>query len=353
MLSLTEILEEDAARVCDAVDLTPLDGGSVLLTGASGLVGLHLLAVLRRRARQSGRPIYVTAIARGTPPAAFADLFSGPHIRLQRMDLGDSDAIRALPEHDHIIHAAGYGQPHRFLGDPLNTIRLNTVATLALLEKLAPNGNFLFMSSSEIYSGSPSTPHKEEDIGTTDPGHVRACYIEGKRCGEAICRGVRAHGRAVKAARLALAYGPGTRVDDQRVLNTLIRRALLEGRVTLLDRGEARRTYGYISDVVELLFSILLYGREPVYNVGGRSATTIAELARTIADIVGVPMTAPAQDRGLVGAPSDVALDLSRASDEFGKRDFVPLRDGLERTVAAYRALYAETADDRLKQQAS
>lgn len=353
MRSLAAIIDEDAARVCGAVDLAPLDGGSVLLTGASGLVGLHMLAVLRQRARQTRRPIKVTAIARGTPPAAFRDFFDSPHIRLQTMDLGDADAIRALPQHDHIIHAAGYGQPHRFVSDPLNTIRLNTVATLALIEKLAPNGNFLFMSSSEIYSGSPFTPHKEEDIGTTDPGHVRACYIEGKRCGEAICHAFRAQGRAVKAARLALAYGPGTRVDDQRVLNTLIRRALLEYRVALLDQGAARRTYGYITDVVEMLFSILLYGRDAVYNVGGRSSTTIAELARAIAEIAGVPMSLPAQDRGLAGAPSDVSLDLTRVCQEFGKRDFVPLHEGLERTIAGYRALYADDAGHRLQREAS
>lgn len=342
MPNLTEIIEEDAARVCSAVDLAPLDGGSVLLTGASGLLGIHILAALRLRSRQTGRPIHITAIARTAPPAAFIDFFAGPNIRLSCMDLADADAIRALHRHQHIIHAAGYGQPHRFLSDPINTIRINTVATLALIEKLAEGGNFLFMSSSEVYSGSRSTPHKEDDIGTTTPAHVRACYIEGKRAGEAICHGFRAQGRAIKAARLALAYGPGTRVDDQRVLNTFIRRALLERHITLLDQGGAGRTYGYISDVVELLFSILLYGREPVYNVGGRSATTIADLARAIADIAGVPMSIPIQSHALSGAPSDVALDLSRVTAEFGKRDFVSLRVGLERTLAAYRALYAD-----------
>lgn len=353
MSSLAEIIEQDAAAVCSAVDLSPLDGSSVLLTGASGLLGLHLLAVLRLRARQTGRPIHVTAIARSTPPAPFGDFFAGPNIRFARMDLADSEALIGLPRHEHIIHAAGYGQPHRFLSDPVKTIRLNTVATLALIEKLAAGGKFLFMSSSEVYSGAQRTPHREADIGTTGPDHVRACYIEGKRCGEAICHGFRAQGRAIKAARLALAYGPGTRIDDQRVLNTLIRRALLEGRVSLLDQGHARRTYGYISDVVETLFSILLYGREAVYNVGGQSATSIAELARTIADIVGVPLTVPAQDQGLPGAPSDVALDLSLAAAEFGKRDFVPLRTGLERTVDAYRALYGDSAGDGRQRAAS
>ena len=252
MPDLTTIIDEDAARVARAVDLSPLDGSSILITGASGLLGLYLIACMRQRMRVTGKPIHVTAVTRAAPPAAFAHLFDMPHLQLCQVDLADPDATRTLPEAEHVIHAAGYGQPQKFLLDPAKTIRLNTDATLTLLERLPPGGKFLFLSSSEVYSGSPRTPHREEDIGTTDPGHVRACYIEGKRCGEAICHAVRAQGRAVKAARLALAYGPGTRTDDQRVLNILIRRALVDGRVTLLDGGAARRSYGYVGDVVEI-----------------------------------------------------------------------------------------------------
>ncbi len=347
MPDLTTIIDEDAARVARTVDLSPLDGSSILITGASGLLGLYLIACMRQRMRVTGKPIHVTAVTRVAPPAAFAHLFDMPHLQLCQVDLADPDATRTLPEAEHVIHAAGYGQPQKFLLDPAKTIRLNTDATLTLLERLPPGGKFLFLSSSEVYSGSPRTPHREEDIGTTDPGHVRACYIEGKRCGEAICHAVRAQGRAVKAARLALAYGPGTRTDDQRVLNILIRRALVEGRVTLLDGGAARRSYGYVGDVVELLLAILLHGREAVYNVGGRSSVTILELAQAIAHIVGVPIQVPEEARGIAGAPGDVALDLARACAEFGKTGFVPLREGLSRTIAWQRELYADLLPNR------
>ena len=342
MPDLAAIIDDDAARVARAVDLSPLDGSSVLITGASGLLGISLIACMRQRMRITGRPIHVTAVTRAAPPAAFAGLFDMPYLRLCRVDLADPPSLRKLPAADHVIHAAGYGQPQKFLLDPGKTIRINTEATLTLLEQMPARGKFLFLSSSEVYSGSPRTPHRENDIGTTDPGHVRACYIEGKRCGEAICHAVRAGGREVKAARLALAYGPGTRSDDQRVLNILIRRALLEGRVSLLDQGAARRSYGYISDVAELLLWVLLYGREALYNVGGRSSVTILELARIIADIVGVPVHVPAQAREVAGAPDDVALDLSRACEEFGKTGFVSLREGLSRTIAWQRELYAD-----------
>lgn len=348
MPDLAAIIDEDAARVASAVDLASLDGSSVLITGATGLVGLSLIACLRQRMRITGRPIHVTAVARTALPAAFAGLIDSPHLRFCAVDLADAAARRALPVAKHIIHAAGYGQPQKFLRDPAKTIRINTEATHDLLERLPPAGKFLFVSSSEVYSGSPRTPYREDDIGTTDPGHVRASYIEGKRCGEAICHAFRSEGHAVKIARLALAYGPGTRDDDQRVLNLFVRRALFEGRVSLMDRGAARRTYGYVSDVAELLLSILLHGRDVLYNVGGTSSVTILALARTIAAIVGVPLDLPAEGRALSGAPDEVALDLSRACTEFKKTRFVPLSEGLRRTIAWQRALYADAIRDRM-----
>jgi dTDP-glucose 4,6-dehydratase/UDP-glucuronate decarboxylase len=340
MPELIALIDEDAARVVDAVDLSPLDDRSILITGASGLVGLSMLASLRERMRRTGRPIAVTAVTHSRPPPEFAPFFEGEHFRLVQCDLADAVAVRALPGADCIVHAAGYGQPGKFLENPAKTILLNTMATAALLEKTSADGRFLFVSSSEIYSGSPRSPHREDDIGTTDPGHRRACYIEGKRCGEAICHAFAGTGRTAKIARLALAYGPGTRTDDQRVLNSLIRKALLDGRIALLDQGAARRTYGYLTDAVEMLFSILLHGKQTVYNVGGRSRTTILELAQAVGAIIEVPVSVPEQVAGLSGAPDDVSLDLGRYCDEFAKTDFVPLDTGLRRTIAWQRHLY-------------
>lgn len=347
MPDLIRLINEDAGRVVDAVDLSPLDGRSVLITGAAGLMGVMMVASLRERMRRSGRPITVTATSRSRPPAMFAALFEGAHVAFIPCDLADAVDVRALPQADCIIHAAGYGQPGKFLESPAKTILLNTMATAALFEKCAPDGHFLFVSSSEVYSGSPRSPHREDDIGSTDPGHRRGCYIEGKRCGEAICHAYAGRGPTPRIGRLALAYGPGTRADDQRVLNSLIRKGLLDGRIDLLDQGAAWRTYCYLTDAVEMLFTIMLHGRSVVYNIGGRSRTTILQLAQSIGGLLQVPVSVPRVEdgatTGLAGAPDDVSLDLHRYCDEFGKRDFVPLDAGLMRTIVWQRHLYGRS----------
>ena len=339
MSELVKMILNDAERIASRVDITALDGRSLLLTGASGLLGLSLLGCLKHRSEASGQPMKVAAVVRSPIPDYLRPLFDSPGLRTYTGDLSDHDFCQSLPLSDFIIHAAGYGQPGKFMLNPAKTIQINTTATTLLLEKVATDGKFLFLSTSELYSGSSNIPHKETDIGTTGPDHPRACYIEGKRCGEAICHAYRRQGVDVKMARLALAYGPGARLDDQRVLNNLIGKALLEQRIELRDHGRAGRTYGYITDVIELLLGILLSGRHAVYNVGGESSVTIFELAQAIANIVDVPVTLPKEDNNLSGAPSNVGLDLSLACQEFGKTDFVALETGLRQTIDWQREL--------------
>lgn len=240
---------------------------------------------------------------------------------------------------DYVIHAAGYGQPIMFGKDKVNTLNINTFYTEILLRRiLKPLGTFLFISTSELYSGAPS-PHTEEMIGTTTPQHPRACYIEGKRCGEAICMAYKEQGYDVKIARLALAYGPGTKKGDTRVLNQFIEQALTMGRIVLMDDGSAKRTYCYVDDAAEMILDILFEGKDTVYNVGGISETSIKELA----DLIGL-MTMVEVIPGhkpLDGAPDSVKLDITKVTTEF-PRDFVKMYDGINNTIEYQKKLYAK-----------
>ena len=83
-----------------------------------------------------------------------------------------------------------------------------------------------------------------------------------------------------------------------------------------------------------------LFGVEAVYNIGGHSTITIAELARMNGQMVGVPVTSPGHSAEMLGAPAEVRLDLTRAETEFGKVDYVDLQDGLRATVDWQAELY-------------
>ncbi len=292
--------------------LAPLPAlGATLITGATGLIGSNLARLL--------------------PGSA----------QLARADLPDARAWRDLPQFDTIIHAAGYAAPARFLDHSVETAFLNTTALQILLSKLRPTGRLLYLSSSELYTGSTRIACTESDIGTTTPQHARAIYIESKRCGEAICSAARHHGQNAITARVSSAYGPGCRRADKRVMSEFIDAALLHHRIELRDGGSARRAWLYISDLCSMLLTILERGTQSLYNVGGIDEMSILTLAKKIADQTGAGLRVPrGMGTALEGSPSHIRLDMSRFIREFGEPLLTPFDEGLRETISWHRALH-------------
>ncbi|MEN6414176.1 MAG: NAD-dependent epimerase/dehydratase family protein [Veillonellales bacterium] len=339
MNSLADRIMEDAAGTCLAIDFSEMNGKTIMITGAAGLVGVHLTACLKTISNNKKVNFQTILPLHSVSPAYFNEIANFSNVTLLYGDLTDNVFLNSLPSADYILHAAGYGQPGRFLENPLKTIQINTTATIELLKKLKPQGKFLFISTSEVYSGLKNPPYHEDDIGSTNTTHPRACYIESKRCGEAICNSCRANGIDAKSVRLSLAYGPGTKPGDKRVLNSFIEKGL-NGNIDLLDKGEARRTYCYIADAVEIMWKVLFQGKNPIYNIGGFSKTTIAGLAWKIGKYLNVPVNIPQTGNDLPGAPGDVSLNMERVTTEFKKTAYVPFDAGLTRTIEWQKELY-------------
>ena len=335
--ALTELLAGDARRVASCFDFTDLAGKRVLVTGAGGLVGVNLLASLVQIAGKApGLKIFPVLHSR--PAAYLAPLLAHKAVKVYRGDLTDERFLEKLPAADLIIHAAGSGEPGKFMAEPLTSLKINTFTTFKLFEKLNKGGKFLFISSSEIYGGLKAARYSEEQIGTTNTDHPRACYIEGKRTGETICNLYRRRGVNASSVRLAQVYGPGTRPGDERALPAFIKKGL-KGPIELLDAGEAKRAYCYVSDAVELMWHIILNGGQACYNVGGVSTVKIKELAARIAKLLRVPVKVPKVDAGVAGAPGAVRLDLRRILGEYQKKEFIGFDEGLARTVSWHKAL--------------
>lgn len=324
-----DILFEDAEAVLKAVDLTSLDGANILVTGATGLLGTNFLASLCLL-KESGKNIKVTGQYHSAP----ADF------TLEIVQRGSFILTRGIPFiADVVIHAGCYAQPTLFTANAMDTLQQNTEVTHRLLRNLSTGGKFLFISSGEVYSGLGKPTANESDIGTTTPQHPRSCYIEGKRCGEAIVDAYRQVGVKANSARLATAYGPGTRKNDLRAMNQFIQQALVEKRIDLKFSGFDARTFCYIGDAIVMLWQICLKGKQGVYNVGGNTFTNMADVAYEIANITDADLTIPGNSE-MLGSPKGVRMDISRYETEFGKRDFVYLDQGLQRTIEWQRGLY-------------
>ena len=316
------------------IDFSQLDGQEILVTGASGLIGSEILKRLTH-ANKLGHKLNIFALSKSSEYSVRYH-----EVTYLAGDLSDYQFTSNIQKFDSIIHAAGYGQPGKFLRNPFTTISLNTSATEILLQKT--RNKFLFVSTSEVYSGSIKIPCKEDQVGLTNTNHPRAAYIESKRTGETLSYIANKElGINSNIARLALAYGPGTRLNDERVLNQLIMRALQDRELRLQGSGDSIRTYCYISDAVDLLLQVFLLGPGEIYNVGGNSRITINELAGLIALLTGVkfyPEVTNSEDF----SPTEVSLDISKVMNLSGKNSFIQLEEGLQNTIAWYQKLINE-----------
>ena len=340
MNKLADLILDDCSKIINSTSFDQFNNKIILFTGASGLIGHYLIATLDNITKIGIKPKKLYIVHQSELPFYFKDLIINLDVEFIKGDLTHDNFLKELPKADFIIHAAGYGQPGKFMHDKIKTIELNTKATIATLNNLNPDGKYVFLSTSEVYNGLTTPPFNENQIGTTNPSNERSCYIEGKRCGEAIVNAYNSKGINAKSIRLSLAYGPGTKVDDARVINNFIQKAIINNKIELLDSGNSMRTYLYVLDAVEIIFKILLHGKFNLYNLGGESRTTILNLANLIAENIGVEVFSPDNKIGLLGAPSDVFLDMSLFKNEFNFGNFIPLKIGLNKTIQWQKFLY-------------
>ena len=329
--------EEEFNSIIENKHINFFKDKKVLITGASGLVGGYFSQFFQYLDIQNLGNFSLTLNSKsGEFPFKL-----NPKTVVKVGDLNSHATLDSLPLFDVIIHAAGYAQPGKFLSDPRSTILLNSFGTISLIDKLDKGGTFLFISSSEVYSGLPNPPYSENQIGTTNTNHPRSSYIEGKRVGESIVSSTKIFRNDIKAksVRLSLAYGPGTKRNDARVLHNFIDEALISGEIRMRDAGQAWRTYCYILDSIEMCLCVLIDGEEELYNVGGISRVQILGLAKTVAMITGARLSVPKSGgQFLEGAPNDVSLNLDKILRLSKKSNFIPMEVGIERTIEWHKA---------------
>jgi UDP-glucuronate decarboxylase len=331
MRSNAHLISPDAYAVNIAVDFRSLDGATIVISGATGLLGTHLLASLMVAKEALNLKLNVTGLCHSQPADHTVAIAKRGEFILQR-DL-------PLHESDVIIHAAGYAQPSVFLANPAETIKLNTELTHDLLKGLEKDGRFLFVSSSEVYSGLIGFVD-ESQIGRTNPYHPRSSYIEGKRCGEAICSAYYQTGVKARSARLSLAYGPGTRNGDKRAMSQFIEQALTTGVIRMNYSGRERRTFCYIRDAVEILWQICLNGTGQVYNVGSPVTASMYEVVQMIAKITNSKFSSVDTEE-LPGSPEGFEMNIHLAEQEFYKHYYVGLEQGLRKTIEWQESFHA------------
>lgn len=247
----------------------------VLVTGAGGFVGGHLLA----------------AIAEGRF-GALRDAVVLP----SGLDLRDDTALSAFVAEqrpDAVIHLAAQSFVPRALAEPRETYEINVIGTLNLiraLEQAGFRGRFLYISSGDIYGRVEESALPVDATTTPHPGNP---YASSKLAAEELClQWARRTGAQVLIARPFNHIGPGQ--SDRFVVSSLAHQvmAIKEGRQpAVIEVGdiEATRDFSDVRDVVSAYAAILARGSDQVrYIVASGEERSVATILRRMLELSGV-----------------------------------------------------------------
>ncbi|MCI6101079.1 MAG: NAD(P)-dependent oxidoreductase [Selenomonas sp.] len=312
-----DILQEDLEKIAGA-DFIPWDAmknATVLVTGATGLIGYTLVSGLLYANQEKHLNLSVLALVRNKEKAE--QRFEGAKGKeaLQFVVGSVEDLPTIDMPIDYIIHGASQTASKAFIHQPVETITTAVKGTANLLE-LAKKGvkGFTYLSSMEVY-GHPEKGHKvtEREIGAFPPYDLRNSYPISKiQCESLVCAYAKEYGVSANIIRLTQTFGPGAHYDDNRIFAYFARCAIEKKDIVLKTKGETERSYLYTADAATAILTVLLKGElAQAYNAADEATyCSIAEMAEMVADAYGIQVAYDLQDEKKLGYPAPLYMDL-------------------------------------------
>ncbi|MEF2278513.1 UDP-glucuronic acid decarboxylase family protein [Deinococcus sp. YIM 134068] len=305
----------------------------VLVTGSAGFVGSHLVERLLGDGHHVvGVDNYLSGQRGNT------ELFLG-HPRFTFIEADVSLGLPYAGERlDWVLHFASPASPPHYQQFPVETLMVGAQGTQNALDLALGHGaRFMVASTSEVYGDPQVHPQPEDYWGHVNPNGVRSCYDEAKRYAEAVTMAYhRHHGLDTRIIRIFNTYGPRMRADDGRVVTNFVHQALRGEALTVYGDGSQTRSFQYVDDLVEGIVRLMGVTYHGPVNLGNPDEFTVLEFARLVRDRVGpgleIVHLEAAQDD-----PQQRRPDITLARELLGWAPRVPLREGLEATVAAFR----------------
>ena len=167
-----------------------------LVTGGAGFLGSHLC---ERLLAEGYLVVCVDNLVTGTRENV-VHLERDPGFEYVEHDVTSSLHIEGRL--DEVYHFASPASPKDFGRLPIEILRVGSLGTQNALDVALEGGaRFMLASSSEVYGDPLVHPQHEDYRGNVSTVGPRACYDEGKRCGETLCYDyVRQHGVSVRVA---------------------------------------------------------------------------------------------------------------------------------------------------------
>jgi UDP-glucuronate decarboxylase len=304
----------------------------ILVTGGAGFLGSHLID---RLLEQGHDVICLDNFFTGRKKNIIHHI-GKPHFELMRHDVIDPFKV----EVDRIYNLACPASPPAYQQNPIKTIKtsvMGAINCLGLARRI--NARIFQASTSEVYGDPDVHPQPESYHGNVNPIGIRSCYDEGKRCAETLFFDYhRQNDVDIRVVRIFNTYGPRMHPNDGRVVSNFVVQALKGEDITIYGDGSQTRSFCYVSDLIEGFLRLMeTEGLTGPMNIGNPGEFSMLELAELVLKKVGGPsklkfLPLPSDD------PKQRRPDISQAREKLGWEPKVPLEEGLDKTIAHFRA---------------
>lgn len=260
-----------------------LEGKTIVVTGATGLIGKTLVQELIRNGGN------VIAVVRNLDKAR--SFFSSyENIELVKNDLSSDIPIMVSTPIDYIVHAGCPTSSEYMRSHPVETIQTIINGTRKVLE-LAKERNVksvVYLSSTEVYGTITDDTNAvtEDNVGPMALLNTRSSYPMGKRMAETLCYSYyKEYNVPICIARLTQTFGSGVNIEeDNRVFAQFARSALRHENIVLHTTGATRRMYLHTHDAVSAIICLMQKGKSgEAYNVANEDTyISIKEMAEFV-----------------------------------------------------------------------
>jgi nucleoside-diphosphate-sugar epimerase len=281
-----------------------MTGATILVTGATGLVGGTLVRALAAASDRHHLSLRLLAHGRDAAKGAALARDSGAEFLAGDIRRPGLDALLPGPV-DYIIHAAALTKSADMVARPVDviTIELDGLRNVLDLAVLKLPRTLIYLSSKEVYGQTDLSDVTEADLGHWDIANPRSSYPLSKRLGEHLGLAYKIqYGLKFKVARLAQIFGAGAPHGSQLVWSQFARNIMAGKDIVLHTDGRSRGNYCYTADAIRALILLLLKGEDgQSYNIANPEASlTIREMAEMLAArFGGLPV--------IVNVPPDLA----------------------------------------------
>jgi len=325
-----------------------LRGKRIFLTGGTGFFGIWLLESFIRANADFDLQAQLVVLSRDL--SAFA--IKAPHLVAHSAIQWVQGDVRSFEfpagRFDFVIHGAMTTASETFhkAQSPMDKYDLIVGGARRVLDFTLQSAahKLLLISSGPTYGRQPTgMTHISEDYCgaplTTDIQFDFSILGEAKRVAELMSSiYAQEYGLQVAIARCFSFVGPYLPLDLHYAIGNFIRNVLCQQPIRVSGDGTPIRTYQYISDTINWLWTLLLANVQGIYNVGSDQAYSIAELAHLVAKVADLSESVVFEKQIMPNSVTQLYVPaITKAQQELGLECRVDLTTAIAKTLQFYR----------------